>query len=363
MKKLYKQFNHLKIDMNMDPMEVSTLEKERIKRNVMKVKKKKHLTRNFVAAAAFLVTSSISIGYAFPTFAANIPVVGNIFGLFVDDEKYVFEKHDEYSTSIGTTQESNDVEVTVTDAVYDGENITIAYTIKSEKRLGERPILEGEITADEFENRYEHSGFDNHYIVKKINDKEYAVLYIYELIKGPKPEKVQITFQGNKIVDLNNVNNEITGDWSFEFTLEKLASETKVFEKGSIKTEAEGTEVIVRELTETPISTTLKISELVDMAFIAKEEEAWRGVLIEYKVSDNLGNEYNIVQYRGTGHSTDFNDLSVSHARITTNRFDEKATSIMITPVVGIYKMKDSEGSLELIKEPYKIEPIIVPIK
>lgn len=99
------------------------------------------------------------------------------------------------------------------------------------------------------------------------------------------------------------------------------------------------------------------------MAFIAKEEEAWRGVLIEYKVSDNLGNEYNIVQYRGTGHSTDFNDLSVSHARITTNRFDEKATSIMITPVVGIYKMKDSEGSLELIKEPYKIEPIIVPIK
>ncbi|MGE7935051.1 DUF4179 domain-containing protein [Viridibacillus arvi] len=363
MKKLYKQFNHLKIDMNMDPMEVSTLEKERIKRNVMKVKKKKHLTRNFVAAAAFLVTSSISIGYAFPTFAANIPVVGNIFGLFVDDEKYVFEKHDEYSTSIGTTQESNDVEVTVTDAVYDGENITIAYTIKSEKRLGERPILEGEITADEFENSYEHSGFDNHYIVKKINDKEYAVLYIYELIKGPKPEKVQITFQGNKIVDLNNVNNEITGDWSFEFTLEKLASETKVFEKGSIKTEAEGTEVIVSELTETPISTTLKISELVDMAFIAKEEEAWRGVLIEYKVSDNLGNEYNIVHHGGTGHSTDFNELSVSHARITTNRFDEKATSIMITPVVGIYKMKDSEGALELIKEPYKIEPIIVPIK
>ncbi|MEX3745468.1 DUF4179 domain-containing protein [Lysinibacillus xylanilyticus] len=363
MKKLYKQFNHLKIDMNMDPMEVSTLEKERIKRNVMKENKKKHLTRSFVAAVVFLVASSISIGYAFPTFAANIPVIGNIFGLFVDDEKYVFEKHDEYSTSIGTTQESNDVEVTVTDAVYDGENITIAYTIKSEKKLGERPILDGEITADEFENRYEHSGFDKHYIVKKINDKEYAVLYIYELIKGPKPEKVQITFQGNKIVDLNNGNNAIAGDWSFEFTLAKLASETKVFEKGSIITEAEGTEVIVREITETPVSTTLKISELVDMASIAKEEEEWRGVLIEYKVSDDLGNVYNIVHHRGTGHSTDFGDLSGNQARITTNRFDERATSIMITPVVGIYKMKDSDGALELIKEPYAIEPIIVPIK
>ena len=39
MKKLYKQFNDLNLDINIEPMEVSTLEK-RVKRNVMIVKRK-----------------------------------------------------------------------------------------------------------------------------------------------------------------------------------------------------------------------------------------------------------------------------------------------------------------------------------
>ena len=86
------------------------------------------------------------------------------------------------------------------------------------------------------------------------------------------------------------------------------------------------------------------------------EDEEWRGVLIDYLVTDNLGNEYNVIHYKGTGHSSDFNQNHVSYPRLTTTVFHEDATSVTITPIVNIYKMINDDGSLELVKEPYSIE-------
>ena len=292
MKKLYKQFAKLNIEMDIQPMEVSELEKERVKRTVMKRKKKNHFSRNFSVAAAFFIASSITLSFAFPTFAAKLPVIGNIFELFNDDEKYVFEKYDTYSTEIGVTKESNGISVTVKDAVYDGENITIAYTIKSDQDLGERPVLMGDWVVDEFKDMYKDSGYSYNYIIEKINDNEYAVLYIYELIEGPKPDEVHITWQGDKIQNLNNVNNTFLGDRSFQFSLNALESKTQEF-TGSIKSEEEDIGVGVTKMTETPVSTTLYLTEVADVRAIAKEDEEWRGVPIDYIVSDDLGNEYN----------------------------------------------------------------------
>ncbi|QUG41662.1 DUF4179 domain-containing protein [Psychrobacillus sp. INOP01] len=362
MKKLYKQFNNLNIETDLEPMEVSDLEKERVKKNLMKGKKKRHISRNFSVAAALLVASSITFSFAFPTIAAKLPIMGDIFELFNNDEEYVFEKHNTYSTDIGLSEESNGINVTVTDAVYDGENITVAYTIKSEKDLGDRPILEGKLVADEFEDKYEHSGFSENYIIEKISEKEYVVVYNYELIKGPKPDEVHITWEGDTILDLNNVSNAFLGDWSFQFTLNALESETQKFTGGSIITEEEGIEILVTKMTETPISTTLYFSEAVDIRLIAKEDEELRVVLIEYTVSDNLGNKYNTIHYRDIGHSTDFPKTRRSYPRLTTTNFHEEATSLTITPIVNIYKKKDNDTLLELVKEPYTIEPIHMPL-
>lgn len=124
----------------------------------MKVKRKKHLTRNFVAAATFLIASSITIGFSFPTFASNIPIVGNVFELFYDDEEYIFEKYDEFSSKLGITQESNGVEVTLTDAVYDGENITVAYTLKSNQNLGKGLFYLGILSLKSLKMRINMAG-------------------------------------------------------------------------------------------------------------------------------------------------------------------------------------------------------------
>ncbi|MEK3954227.1 DUF4179 domain-containing protein [Psychrobacillus sp. FSL K6-1464] len=362
MKKLYKQFNNLNIETDIEPMEVSDLEMERIKKSLMKGKKKRHTSRNLSVAAALLIASSITFSFAFPTIAANLPIMGDIFKLFNNDEEYVFEKYDTYSTDIGISKESNGIDLTVTDAVYDGENITIAYTIKSEHDLGDRPVLEGNLVAAEFGDKYEHGGYAENYIVEKLSENEYAVVYIHELIKGPKPDEVHITWQGDTIKDLKNVNNAFLGDWSFQFTLNALESETKKFTGGSIITEDEGIEILVTKMTETPISTTLYFSEGVDIRLIAEEEEELRLVQIEYTVLDNLGNKYNTIHYRDIGHSTDFPKTRHSYPRLTTTNFHEEATFLTITPIVNIYKKKENDTLLELVKEPYTIEPIHMPL-
>ena len=359
MKKIYHQFNHLNIDVDLEPMEVSAFEKEKIKRTVLKTKKKKHITRNIVAAVIFLAVSSVTVGSTFPAFAANIPIIGNVFKLFIHHEKYVFDHYDTYSTNIGMSKESNGVEVTVTDAVYDGENITIAYTITSETDLGERPILEGDLIADELKNRYRDGGYDVNYIVQKISNHEYAVLFVYELIRGTKPDKVHITLEGDQIIDLNNVNNSVQGSWSFAFALNKLESIDEKLNKANLTTQINGIRVSAAKLTKTPISTAFYLTE---EAALTEEDGEWRGLRIDYTISDNLGNKYNSIHYKGTGHSTDFEGRA-NHPRITIKNVDERATSVIITPIVNVYKMNDHRtGELKQVNKPYEMNPIKVPV-
>ncbi|WP_042478501.1 DUF4179 domain-containing protein [Bacillus ndiopicus] len=365
MKKLYKQFNRLNIDMKMEPMEVNTLEKERIQRAIFKAKKKKYLTKYMVVVATFLLATSITVGYAFPAFATNIPLIGNIYALFINNEKYVFESYGEYSTSMGESQKSNGVEVTITNAVYDTENITIAYTIKSEKDLGERPALSEQIIVDEFTERYKHNpGYDGSYLVQKISDYEYAVVYVLQLLRGTKPEQVHVKFKGNEIRDLNNVNNAVAGNWSFEFTLDALESKSQLFEKYSLKAEAEGVKIAVLKKTVTPIATTFYISELVDEALLAQEYDEIRHAVVEYTVTDDVGNHYNIIYHKGTGHSTEFGKFHENYPRIMLSNYDKRATSIFITPKITIGKTENPGGGFFVpVKEPFEIAPIQVPIK
>lgn len=363
MKKLYKQFNNLNIDTDLQPMEVSEFEKEKVKRIVMRGKRKNHLPRNLSVAAAFLVASSIMLSAAFPAFAAKLPIVGNVFELFNDDEKYVFEKHDTHATEIGVTKESNGIRVTVTDAVYDRESITIAYTIESDKDLGERPVLVGDLDAEEFLNMYKDHGYFPQHITKKLNDHEYAGLFIYQLIRGPKPDEIHVTWEGDNVLNLANVENAFPGDWSFQLTLPALEGNTQVLSGTGIQLGANGIDVTLTKMTETPVSTTLYLSEHVDVRKEAMEDEEWRGVVIDYVVTDDLGNEYNVIHYKDTSHSTDFKQNHVSYPRITTTIFDEQATSITIMPIVNIYKKVSDDGTLELVKQPYPIQSMQFDLK
>lgn len=360
MKKLYKRFNTLDIDVDVQPMEANELEKARVLRNVKQGKKKQHISRKVSVVTAFIVASSLMLSIAFPTFAAKLPLVGNLFEVFVKDESFVFEKYDEHSTDIGLTKESNGIAITLTDAVYDKENITIAYTIESEHDLGERPVLEGVLNAEEFLDKYKDYGYSTKYITKKISETTYAVLFVYQLIEGPKPDEIHVTWKGDNILNLANTDIQYVGDWPFQLKLQALKGETQKFSQDSVTTDPTGINVSIAKMTETPVSTTLYLTEEVDVPIAAMEDEEWRGVLIDYQVTDDLGNEYNVIHYESTGHSSDFSKEYLGHPRLTTTLFDEAATSITITPRMTIYKMTNSDGTLEQVKEPMALKPIQV---
>lgn len=367
---IYKELNNVRLDVSeFEEMPLSALEHKSIQKKILiniSAKKKK---KNYflLAAASFVVISSLTFSLSFPALAAKVPIISNIFELLSNNEYYVFEEYDEHSTDIGITEESNGISITATNAVYDGENITIAYTIKSEEDLGERPVLEGKMVVDEFGDRYKYNGYFENYLVEKINDHEYAVVYIYQLLKGSKPETLHVTWTGDKVINLNNVRQTTSGNWSFQFPLNKLDNKTRKFAANEFSTKDKGIEVELTKITQTPISSTIYLSELVDERVISQEEEEMRGVQIEYLISDNLGKEYKYVHYRDTGHSTDFDVNHRSYPRITTKILDDAATTLTITPIVNVMKVdnpnSNGDGPLVPVMEPYTIESIHVPIK
>ncbi len=366
---IFKDLNDIKLDVEAyEEIPLSEVEQKRlIIRTHKKIKSTKAKTfkrkKRFIAAfASISAISLITLNIAFPTFAEKLPTLTNIFEFFTDNERNIFDNFSEHATSIGLTQENNGISITVTDAVYDKENITIAYKIKSEQDLGERPVLLGDIIVDEFGNQYEHSGYSKNYLVKKIDNHEYAVLYVYELISGSKPETINISWQGDNVRNLNNVSQFVDGHWEFEFSLQALENSVMNFKSHNIHSLDPGIKISLVEMTQSPISTTIQLAEKVDERLISQEQEELSLVLIEYLVSDDLGNNYNIIHYRDTGHSTDFNPNHISAPRITTNLINNDASFITITPIVNVYKVSNSQGHLEQIVKPYEIEPILVPL-
>ncbi|MDF2066650.1 DUF4179 domain-containing protein [Bacillus sp. Cr_A10] len=369
---IFKELNDVRLDVSeFEEIPLSTMERKRIQKRIYnkistKTKMKKKKNYFLLAVASFIVISSFTFILTFPALAAKVPIISNIFELLIHDENYVFEEYDKHSTDIGITQESNGINITTTNAVYDGENITIAYTIKSEQDLGERPVLEGKIIVDEFGDRYKDNGYFENYIVEKINDHEYAVIYIYQLLDGSKPDTLHVTWSGDTVLNLNNVRQATLGSWSFQFSLDMLDNKTRKFATSEFSTEEEGIEVELTKITQTPISSTIYLSELVDERVVSQEEEEMRSASIEYLISDNLGKEYKYVHYRDTGHSTDFDANHRSYPRITTNVFDDAATTLTITPIINVMKVanpdSNGDGPLVPVMEPYTIESIQVPI-
>lgn len=301
-------------------------------------------------AVTLLIAAFITLNFSSPSFAEKIPIIGGVFELFKEDNNnYIFDEYSENSAEIATTVESSGVNITITDAVYDKGSITVAYTMKSEEGLGEEPFLDGAFLVEEFERAYTPGRF----ITEQVSETEYAGIFVMYLMNGKKPEQVHVKWNGNRIrrsfdeLELD----PIEGNWSFEFTLDALESETIVFE--DLLTDEQGIRVKLTKMTTSPVANNFYMSQVIDEDLNGWEEESWEYVFIDYLVSDNLGNEYNVLPNAGYGDSK----------YRTTNRFsigviDEKATSLHITPEVVIYNKKQ-----ELARDPFKIETIEVSLE
>lgn len=347
MNKLYKQFNRLNFDMDIEPMEVNDLEKERIKQTVLEQKKtrlSKTLSVSLVAIVT-MIALSITVSLTNPALAAKLPIIGNIFELFKEDKDYIFDEYSNHATGIGTTQESNGITITITDAVYDTESITISYTMKSNKPLGDKAFLDGSFIAEEYKKSFTPGST----LIEKINDNEYAVVDITYLMNGKRHDQVNVKWIGESIRRVKNEKEQdpIEGKWHFEFTLDALEAETREF-KG-LTTKGEWINVTLRKMTTTPVATNFYLSIRLDKDLPQWEGE-WETAFVDYLVSDDLGNEYNVMYNSGFGESR-----FLLLERFSTTVLHEEAASITITPVVFLYKLVGG-NDLELVEEPFELE-------
>lgn len=346
MKEMYKRFSELKIDPGIVPMPVEDAEKERVKGLRLNKRKSRHVLRNTFIAAAVLSLSIVTFSASFPTFAAQMPILGSIFSLFQKESQLVGD-FGAYTTAIGMTQEDQSVKITVTDAVYDGESVSISFIINSDRDLGENPVLQSQLSIAGYDEQNYTSGT---YMVEKTGENQYAGVAITYLMTGSKPkEAINVNWHVREVSIVEDLKNYIAGDWTFDFMLNPLEAET-VQLTGLTATD-QGITVNVRKMTTTPVSNTIYVSNRTEQEL----RDKWDHVSLHFMVKDNLGNEYDVLQNGGYGS----NSYDVSR-RIMTPAFDSKATSIIITPVASAYN-EGSSSDLELIEE-FTLPSIEVPL-
>ena len=132
MKEIYNLLNKVQLeDKEFIELEASEFEKAQVKKKLQKrlTKKKKRggRWRQFAVAALFIGLSGTILGFTFPAQAGTIPIVSDIFKFIDGDRASLYENYKEFSTAVELSDKSKGVEITINDAIYDGEAIFVHF--------------------------------------------------------------------------------------------------------------------------------------------------------------------------------------------------------------------------------------------
>lgn len=326
MKDIYKLLNDVKMDdSDFEEMDVTEFEKAKVKstlkKSIIRKQKRKCWKMPVVAAAIVLSLSVTTIGLAFPAYAGNIPIIGDIFR-FLDNEKTgVYDNYKEFSTEMNLIQESNGVKMTINDAVFDGKTVAVTYSIESDKEL------EGEIEmlADSMLDIQGARGMVGSYDISKVDNHHYVGLSRFtpselDLTEG---EAIDIKWKVNGLL-FKGSKEEIKGKWKFAFSLKAADSQVQL-SNGSA--ERDGVQITVEKVVFTPMSFIVHYDQKASEQAIEK----WDHVDVELEVKDDLGNIYS-----GEGNGGFGKDAYTMSWSKTFEKLDPNATKLIVTPTVSL---------------------------
>src|SRR5690606_31775870 len=101
--------------------------------------------RRWLAPAVAASVRSAAVLTASPALAnymAQIPVIGNVFAIFSEEERGLLE-YERFSEDVGLSQTSNGITISIEQAVYDGTKVTFTYTVESDQKLDSSAHLTG----------------------------------------------------------------------------------------------------------------------------------------------------------------------------------------------------------------------------
>jgi hypothetical protein len=195
------QYKNISIPNNIDDVIDSGINKAL---KEIKTMKKKHFKRNIGIAAAIIATV-LTIGITNPAMASKLPILGSAFQAI---EKNIFFPGDysEYSTAVNETAYSNDVGVTLSDILCDGQSLYVTYIIESEKPFkytswGDAPLTMNQLLTQE---KYNKVNFSN----KELDNTGFAGL------EGKFTD--DNTFVGVEKYKLASLNTEIPDEFTFQ---------------------------------------------------------------------------------------------------------------------------------------------------
>ncbi|HHY25336.1 MAG TPA: DUF4179 domain-containing protein [Desulfitobacterium dehalogenans] len=337
MKDLYEFFNEIDIDLNeFEEAEVDELEKSRVKKRVREriaetghpgeLKKRRKSKGMVAAAAAMIMTVGLSgFGLAFPAYAKEVPVIGDIFRFLDDGRTGVYDLYTEKALDIDMVKADNGIEVTLNQGVYDGRTLSFTYTIKTEKDFGESPYLDSWIVVD-----FAQGGAGSEQL-KRVSPGVYVGQSNYTFFSEEEARDA-ISFRW-KISGITNMEEGAgTGEYKktpckLNFSVSLNALDYTVVKIDANQDQAQNVAISLNRLSITPINTLLYYSEIVP-------NNLSNAVQMDWEIRDDLGNIY---EYEGNGsHGKVGDELIEMESIITFKRLDPKAKTLLITPTLKL---------------------------
>ncbi|AZB41492.1 DUF4179 domain-containing protein [Bacillus sp. FJAT-42376] len=346
MKDIYELLNGMDFDESeFEPMEVSEVENEKVKRALKKSIKQKNRSswkKGAAAAAIFACLSAGMVGMTFPAYASSIPVVGDLFKFLDTGKTGMYDHYKEFSTGLNLTEESSGIKVTIQDAVYDGKTVSMTYVIESDKKLAENLLIGG---SPEIKGSQASAGSSQ---ITKVDDHHYVGLFKSTNLNQMDADQVNMEWKINSL-SLPDSHTKIKGDWNFAFSLNAAEQKEEVF---NLSAKKGGVQVSITKISQTPMSFSILYIQKAD----EKIRDQWDDMMVELDVKDNLGNSYS-----GEGNGGSGKDAYSISSSSTFEKLDPKATELIVTPHVQLRKhTPENHGEAVITEDGEKRE---IPVK
>lgn len=265
MKKIYKEFNNIEVDINeIDSINVDldSATKDKIKNNLkssINVKKRKSPLRTVLisSAAALILFSIVTWKDSITAFAENIPVINSLFSVFNYEGNF-----EEYSKIIGEVKKNKGYSLKLDEVVMDDFNLMIVYTITCPEKV--EPLILKDGSSFPYDSRVvklnginlEEGASGSHRI---IDDYTVQVFLNHDMFDNHNLKDFDIE------IDFKEVNN-IKGDWKFSFNVSKdtISKATTTYSPANKLKEVNrsGREATISfdKVSFSPISTTVEVN-------------------------------------------------------------------------------------------------------
>lgn len=332
------------LDLDIDQLElldVTEVEKARVKQHILKKRKKRPMWRNIAAASAIFIGAVGATGFAFPSLASQLPFMDNVIQFFNDDE-HRYTNFQEFSSDVNLSQDSNGITVMIDNAVYDGTNITVSYAIETEHDFGEELMIPHSFDV------VGAMGSGGSEQITKISDTRYVGLATFtpHFEDNEYPETVEITWSPESFASISN-GLEVEGDWSFDFSLQRLEGELQLVNR---IIQQDGVNFTLESIEFTDVSTVISYEQVVTEELLAK----WQSVIPVFRITDNLGNVY-VDETSGGGVSDD--NGKTFNGSTDFGTIQQGASQLIIQPI-EIASQLSGKGHIEI-----ELEPIVIDLK